>query len=169
MGMLASLRHSVLHEIKTLRGALYRRIAADKENERALVDAFHKLYFDARAFNMTWRNTYWMGQPILKCPLDLWLYQELIHRLRPDVVVETGTAFGASAHFLACMMDLVGTGNAEGEENGQDKVQILVDVGHHVDAFRRDCREETEHDREHDKVSKRHAAIKQQYAGSQQG
>ena len=110
MGMLASLRHSVLHEIKTLRGALYRRIAADKENERALVDAFHKLYFDARAFNMTWRNTYWMGQPILKCPLDLWLYQELIHRLRPDVVVETGTAFGASAHFLACMMDLVGTG-----------------------------------------------------------
>lgn len=110
MGLFSSLRHSVLHEVKTLRGAFYRRIAADKDNERALVDEFHKLYFEARAFNMTWRNTFWMGHPILKCPLDLWLYQELIHKLRPEVIIETGTAFGASAHFLATMMDLVGTG-----------------------------------------------------------
>ena len=110
MGLLNSLRHSIRHEVKTLRGALYRRISVDKANERALVDEFHKLYFEARAFNMTWRNTFWMGQPILKCPLDLWLYQELLHLIRPEVVVETGTAFGASAHFLACMMDVVGTG-----------------------------------------------------------
>jgi len=119
MGFLASLRHSLGHEIKTIRGVIYRRISADKENELALVNAFHQLYFDARAFNMTWRNTSWMGQPILKCPLDLWLYQEMIHRLRPDVIVETGTAFGASAHFLAHMMDIVGTGRV-----------ITVDVEH---------------------------------------
>ncbi|MFM8535468.1 MAG: CmcI family methyltransferase [Acidimicrobiia bacterium] len=68
------------------------------------------MYFDARAFNQTWRNTYWLGHPILKCPLDLWLYQELIHTLRPAAIIETGTAFGASAHFMATMMDLVGHG-----------------------------------------------------------
>jgi len=110
MGLLTSIRNTVRHEVKTLRGALYRRIAVAKDDERALVDEFHKLYFDARAFNMTWRNTFWMGQPILKCPLDLWLYQELLHAIRPAVVIETGTAFGASAHFIATMMDLVGTG-----------------------------------------------------------
>jgi cephalosporin hydroxylase len=110
MGTLSALRRSIAHEIRTLRGAMYRRIAVNPQAERALVDEFHKLYFDARAFNMTWRNTYWMGHAILKCPLDLWLYQEILHSLRPAVVVETGTAFGGSAHFLASMMDVLGHG-----------------------------------------------------------
>lgn len=108
--MLSSLSRAFLHELKTLRGAFYRRIASGKEDERALVSEFHRLYFDASAFHMTWRNTQWMGHDILKCPLDLWLYQEILFRLRPAVVVETGTAFGGSAHFLASMMDLIGHG-----------------------------------------------------------
>lgn len=110
MGAITQLSRAVVHEIRTLRGALYRRIAVNKGDERALVDEFHKLYFDARAFNMTWRNTFWMGHPILKCPLDLWLYQEILHRVKPAVVIETGTAFGASAHYIATMMDVVGAG-----------------------------------------------------------
>lgn len=110
MSMLGTLARIVRHEVKTLRGVLYRRIAVNKADERTAIDEFHKLYFEARAFNQTWRNTYWMGHPILKCPLDLWLYQELFFRLRPAVIVETGTAFGASAHFMATMMDLIGHG-----------------------------------------------------------
>jgi len=110
MSALAALTRALRHEVKTLRGVLYRKIAANRENERQVLDEFHRLYFEARAFNMTWRNTFWLGHPILKCPLDLWLYQELIHRLRPAVIIETGTAFGASAHFMATMMDLVGHG-----------------------------------------------------------
>ena len=103
-------RRALVHEIKTLRGAVYRRVALDPADERSVVDEFHRLYFDARAFNMTWRNTYFMGHPILKCPLDLWLYQEIVHLLRPAVIVETGTAFGGSALYLASICDLVGTG-----------------------------------------------------------
>lgn len=110
MKLLSSVRRAVIHEIKTLRGALYRRLALAPGVERALVDDFHQLYFDASAYHMTWRNTQWMGHDILKCPLDLWLYQEILFRLRPAVVVETGTAFGGSAHFLASMMDLIGHG-----------------------------------------------------------
>ncbi len=59
---------------------------------------------------MTWRNTFWMGHQVLKCPLDLWQYQEILHDLRPDLIVETGTAFGGSALFLAHALDLLGTG-----------------------------------------------------------
>jgi len=107
MAFLSSLSRGVLHELKTFRGAFYRKIARAKDDEQALVREFHRLYFDASAFHMTWRNTQWMGHDILKCPLDLWLYQEILFRLRPAVVIETGTAFGGSAHFLASMMDLL--------------------------------------------------------------
>ena len=110
MSGIASLRRAAVHEIRTLRGAFYRRLSQSRAHEQDIVTEFHRLYFDARAFNMTWRNTYWMGTPILKCPLDLWLYQEILHSVRPAVVIETGTAFGGSAHFLASMLDILGNG-----------------------------------------------------------
>lgn len=110
MAFLDSVRRALVHEVKTLRGAFYRRVALDPADEQSVVREFHRLYFDARAFNMTWRNTFWMGTPLLKCPLDLWLYQEMLFALRPAVIVETGTAFGGSAHYLASLCDMLGQG-----------------------------------------------------------
>ncbi len=72
----------------------------------SVVDGFHRLYYDSMVF----AQTSWLGTPALKCPLDLWVYQEIIQELRPDVIVETGTASGGSAHFLAAICDLVGHG-----------------------------------------------------------
>jgi cephalosporin hydroxylase len=71
-----------------------------------VVDGFHALYYNSMVF----AHTSWLGTPALKCPLDLWVYQEIIHELRPDVIVETGTASGGSAYFLASICDLVGHG-----------------------------------------------------------
>jgi len=110
MTVLTRWRRAVAHEIRLLRGALHRRLYASRRDEAAIVEAFHRLYFDARAFNMTWRNTRWLGCPVLKCPLDLWLYQEILHDVRPDLVIETGTAFGGSALFLGSMCDVLGSG-----------------------------------------------------------
>jgi len=115
-----TLTRALKHELRTLRGALYRRLAISEKTERSIVEKFHRLYFDSSAFNMTWRNTQWMGHRILKCPLDLWLYQEVLHALRPAVVIETGTAFGGSAHFMASMMDILGHGQI-----------ITIDIEHH--------------------------------------
>ena len=67
---------------------------------------------------MTWRNTFWMGHQVLKCPLDLWQYQEILHDLRPDLIVETGTAFGGSALFLAHALDLLGAGRVITDRSG---------------------------------------------------
>ena len=105
-----SLATTLLHEVRNLRGAFYRRVAVNPTDEESIVDEFHRLYYDARLFNMTWRNTWFLGHAVQKCPLDLWLYQEIVHRLRPDVIVETGTAAGGSALYLASLCDLVGTG-----------------------------------------------------------
>lgn len=75
------------------------------------VDRFHELYYESEVFGGTWMNTFWLGVPIWKCPFDLWVYQELLYDLRPDLVVETGTAWGGSALFLASMLDLIGNGS----------------------------------------------------------
>ena len=110
MGLVSTLRLSLAHELRTLRGAFYKRLAGTAKADDDLARAFHKLYFDARAYNLTWRNTHFLGHAVLKCPLDLWLYQEILHRVRPAVIIETGTAFGGSALFLASMCDLLGHG-----------------------------------------------------------
>jgi len=73
----------------------------------AIADQFSRLYYHDRR---TWRQTYWFGTPTWKCPLDLWLYQELLHEVEPDLIVETGTAFGGSANYLAWLCDRVDRG-----------------------------------------------------------
>ena len=74
------------------------------------MDRFHKLYFDAHLQGKTWADTRWFGVPLAKCPLDLWVYQEILIETRPDLVVETGTFEGGSALFFASMFDLLGEG-----------------------------------------------------------
>jgi cephalosporin hydroxylase len=69
-----------------------------------VVDDFHRLYYDSAS--TTWQDTYWLGVPIQKCPLDLWVYQEIIVSQRPTLILETGTLFGGSALYLACLLDL---------------------------------------------------------------
>jgi hypothetical protein len=48
---------------------------------------FHMLYHSRE--KSTWMNTYWFGVPVLKVPFDLWIYQELINEIRPDVMTMT--------------------------------------------------------------------------------
>src|SRR4051794_41193532 len=67
---------------------------------------FARIYYD-RAED-TWRDTSWLATPTWKVPSDLWVYQELIVRMRPDFIVETGTAYGGSALFLAAVFEAVG-------------------------------------------------------------
>jgi cephalosporin hydroxylase len=52
----------------------------------------------------------WFGHRVLKCPLDLWVYQELLVRTRPDVVIATGTKYGGSALYVAMVLDQLGHG-----------------------------------------------------------
>jgi cephalosporin hydroxylase len=52
----------------------------------------------------------WLGTRAFKYPTDMWVYQELIARLRPELVIETGTYYGGSAMFFGSLMDLLGEG-----------------------------------------------------------
>jgi len=72
------------------------------------VKHFHELYYDS--YDQTWKNTYWLGVRVAKCPFDLWVYQEILWETRPDLVVESGTAWGGSALFIATVLDQLGGG-----------------------------------------------------------
>ncbi|GGA52481.1 CmcI family methyltransferase [Okeania sp. KiyG1] len=75
-----------------------------------IVQKYKKLYFDSYLFGKTWSETFWMGYPLSKCPLDLWIYQEIMFTLKPDIVIETGTNYGGSTLYLAHMCDLISNG-----------------------------------------------------------
>lgn len=52
----------------------------------------------------------WLGIPIIQMPEDIMIMQELVHKVRPDVILETGTAHGGTAVFFASILELVGSG-----------------------------------------------------------
>jgi len=74
---------------------------------RSYINGFLRLYQHSPN---TWPKTYWLGIPILKCPLDLWIYQEIIFETQPEIIIETGTAYGGSALYFAHILDLIGRG-----------------------------------------------------------
>jgi cephalosporin hydroxylase len=53
-------------------------------------------------------NFRWLGLPIIQYPADIIAAQELIWRLRPRAIVETGVARGGSLIFYASMLQLLG-------------------------------------------------------------
>lgn len=49
----------------------------------------------------------WQGRPIIQYPQDIVAMQELIWRVKPDLIVETGIAHGGSLIFSASMLALL--------------------------------------------------------------
>ena len=64
-------------------------------------------------------GTFYRGVRTLKNPLDLWVYQEIVQRVRPDVIVEIGNRWGGSAYALADYCSLLGNGRV-----------VAIDIDH---------------------------------------
>jgi cephalosporin hydroxylase len=93
--------------------------------EPGVTDAFHRLYYDTAV----WKDTHWLGVPTQKCPLDLWIYQEILYEQRPDLIIETGTAHGGSALYLACVCDQLGRGEIDPIESRPEHPRITYVTG----------------------------------------
>nr|MBK7068452.1 cephalosporin hydroxylase family protein [Deltaproteobacteria bacterium] len=50
----------------------------------------------------------WMGRPIIQLPEDMVRAQEVIYRVKPDVIIETGVAHGGSLIFYASLFKMMG-------------------------------------------------------------
>ena len=56
----------------------------------------------------------WLGRPIIQLPEDVLRMQEVIYRVKPDVIIETGIAHGGSLIFSASLCKLLGKGRVIG-------------------------------------------------------
>ena len=87
-----------------------------EEERSARIEAFGR---DAefRALGRSWieasmkrhyvYNFSWLGRPIIQYPEDMVAMQELIWRVRPDLIIETGIAHGGSLILSASMLALL--------------------------------------------------------------
>ncbi len=65
----------------------------------------------------------WLGRPIIQLPTDIIAMQEIIWKVKPNVIVETGVAHGGSAIFYASMLELL--------KNDGLVVSIDIDIRKH--------------------------------------
>ena len=56
----------------------------------------------------------WMGRPIIQLPEDMLRAQEVIYRVQPDLIVETGVAHGGSLIYYASLCKAMGRGRVIG-------------------------------------------------------
>lgn len=55
-------------------------------------------------------KTEFFGVSTLKNPLDAWIYQEIIWKRKPDVIIETGSYMGGSALYFAMLCSFMDHG-----------------------------------------------------------
>ncbi len=86
----------------------WEEIENDKE---AIAEKFKWLFFYEPD---TIEPNTWMGRRIQKNPLDLFIYSEIAHEVKPRLVIETGSFWGGSAVWWADIMKLI-----HGDESGK--------------------------------------------------
>jgi len=97
-------------------GIIYNRFIL---NNQAIINKFHKIY---HASNV-WQNTYCLGIQVLQNPFDLWMMQEIITEIKPDIIIETGTYRGGATLYFAMILDQI---------NKNGKI-ISIDIDPRVD------------------------------------
>jgi len=72
------------------------------------------------------RDTSYFGIKTLQSPNDFWVYQEIIYKTKPDVLIEIGNYCGGSTLALAHIFDAMGHGRIIGLDIDQSKIPELV-------------------------------------------
>lgn len=65
-------------------------------NLKGIVDGHHKMMY--------------RGIKAIKCPFDYVIYQMIINEIKPDLIIEIGTAYGGSSLYLADILLQIGDG-----------------------------------------------------------
>ena len=81
------------------------RIDAMSRNDHLRAQAAE--FMQTSALSQYSYNFFWMSRPIIQYPQDIFAMQELIWRVRPDLIIETGIAHGGSLIFSASMLALL--------------------------------------------------------------
>ena len=86
-------------------------LAIETSDKRKRVPLYSKEAFEIIShqwLKVGWNEKYvytfsWMGRPIIQLPEDMIRIQEVIYRIKPDVIIETGVAHGGSLIYYASL------------------------------------------------------------------
>jgi cephalosporin hydroxylase len=78
------------------------------------LDMLTNLWVKAAAEHRLMYEATWLGRPIIQFPSDIVAIQELLWKVQPDVVIETGVAHGGSLVLSASVLELIGVGKVIG-------------------------------------------------------
>ena len=86
-------------------------LAVETSDKRKTVHLYSKEAFEIIShqwLKVGWNEKYvytfsWMGRPVIQLPEDMIRIQEVIYRIKPDVIVETGVAHGGSLIYYASL------------------------------------------------------------------
>ena len=108
------------------------------EAERSARIAGYSRKSDWRALSSTWMdhafremymyNFAWAGRPIIQLPADMVAIQELVWKVRPDVIIETGIAHGGSLMLSASLLAVLDVCDALTEGRSFDPAKSLRKV-----------------------------------------
>lgn len=91
--------------IKQYKSESIKRLKSYKGN-RALQAAWQEFHRQIVKSKYAY-NFFWFGIPILQIPQDMQAMQEIIWEVKPDLIIETGIAWGGSIVFSASMLTLL--------------------------------------------------------------
>src|SRR5438876_647024 len=98
------------------------KLTRETETETRVLELYSKEAFQLISqewLKVGWNQKYpytfsWLGRPIVQLPEDMIRAQEVIYRLRPDVIIETGVAHGGSLIYYASLCKVVQRGRVIG-------------------------------------------------------
>jgi cephalosporin hydroxylase len=97
------------------------REIADQGGDRELADLSREWTSKAAQFKYSYHFE-WLGRPIIQHPQDMVGVQQLLWKVRPDLIIETGIARGGSLVFYASILELISLcgGNCDAKILGID-------------------------------------------------
>ena len=101
-----------MNEIEKFRKEIEDNILLQGNNEQVKKAANE--FMDASIRSRYSYNFTWLGRPIIQYPQDIIAIQEIIYKLQPDLIIETGIAHGGSLIFHASICELIGKGEVLG-------------------------------------------------------
>lgn len=98
------------------------RLIDQMKSDSDLLDLSRKAFIQMCKYEYSYHFK-WLGRPIIQFPQDIIAVQEVIWRVKPDLIIETGVARGGSLILSASILELIG---------GQGKViGIDIDIREH--------------------------------------
>jgi cephalosporin hydroxylase len=116
MNLFQELRMRIIIDTET------KNVKVESQTGEKNIDLFTKEAFELVSslwVKIGWSQKYqytftWLGRPIIQLPEDMLRAQEIVYRLKPDIIIETGVAHGGSLFFWASLCKAINKGRVIG-------------------------------------------------------